>query len=102
MHGLLPALVLDTFLTMSKAALPGSAREWLLHKVSALLLNLDREVSFKIHRQREVVRLIWGFRLRRNTQLGCSSTITVMHPLNKLLKLKPRVELGGLTSFLLH
>lgn len=83
---------------MSKAALPGSPRD----KVPALLLNLDCEVSFKIHRLQEVVGLIWGFCLRRNIQLGCSLTVTVMHPSNKLLKLKPHVGLGGLTSFLFH
>lgn len=32
---------------MSKAALPDSPREWLLHEISVLLLNLDCEVSFK-------------------------------------------------------
>lgn len=79
-----------------------SPREWLLHKVSALLLNLNCEISFRIYRLREVVGLIWDFCPRRNIQLGCSSTITVMRPWNKLLKLKPRVGLGGLTSFLFH
>lgn len=87
---------------MSEAAIPGSPRERLLHKVSASLLNLDHEVSFKIHRLWEVVGLIWRFCLRCNIQLGCSLTITVMHPSNKLLKLKLYVGLGGLTLFLFH
>lgn len=59
-HGLLPALVLYTSLMMSKATFPDSPRERLLHKGSALLLKLDHEVSFKIHRLRQVVGLIWG------------------------------------------
>jgi len=90
-------LVLDTFLTTSRASLPGSPREQLFHRVAALLLNLDREVSLKIRWLQEVVGLIWGSRPRRHTQRGCSSTVTGMRPSNKLLQLKPPVGLGGLT-----
>lgn len=87
---------------MSKAALPCFPKEWLPHKVSAFLLNLYHEVSFKIHRLWEVVGLIWGFCLRCNIQLGCSLIIAVMHPSNKLLKLKLHVGLGGPALFLFH
>lgn len=66
-------------------------RQQLLHKLSALLLSLGPEVSFEIRRLPEVVGLIWGFSLSCNVQFGYSSTVTVMHPSNKLLKLKPHV-----------
>lgn len=77
-------------------------RERPLHKVSASLLILDREVAFKIHRPWKVVGLIWDFCLRCNIQPGCSSTVTVMHPSNKFLKLKLFVVLGSLTLCPFH
>lgn len=86
---------------MSKAALPDSPREWLLCEISVLLLNLDREVSFKLEKLLAVVGLIWCFHLRHYIQLPCSLIITTTHPSNRLLKLKLRV-LFGLTLLLSH